>query len=208
MQRSGRKRRSETDIHRSGITTRCDRGRGRCRRGLPRMHTSPAAADVSRHDATTAAAHDSPPQPSLHQRLPLPVSPVAERGRRGDDADGDVTRGVIISGSSDSTHSPQPPQCRPQSSRLPSSQRDVPATAAARQPRHTRPCRRGSDERAAATTHRGGTCCRSCRRSSGLHHTPQRRTHSDGSSHDGSTHARRQRCHERRTHRSGTTHAS
>jgi hypothetical protein len=103
---------------------------------LPRMHASAAAADVSRHDATTAAAHDSPSQPSRHQRLPSPVSPVAQRGRRGDDTDGDVTRGVIISGSSDSTHSPQPLQCRAQSSRAQSSQRGVSATAAARQQRH------------------------------------------------------------------------
>jgi hypothetical protein len=71
---------SETDTHRSGISARCDRGGGQCRRGLPRMHASPAAADVSSHDATTAAVHDSPSQSSLHQRLPSPVSPVAERG--------------------------------------------------------------------------------------------------------------------------------
>jgi hypothetical protein len=38
--------------------------------------------------------------------------------------------------------------------------------------------------------------------------TPQRRTHSDGSSHDGSPHACRQRCHGCRPHRSGTTRAS
>jgi hypothetical protein len=80
MQRGGRQRRSETGTHHSGISARCDRGGGRCRRGLPRMHASPAAADVSRHDAATAAAHDSPSQPSRHQRLPSPVSPVAERG--------------------------------------------------------------------------------------------------------------------------------
>jgi hypothetical protein len=80
MQRGGRQRHSETDTHRRGISARCDRGGGRCRRGLPRMRASPAAADVSRHDATTAAAHDSPSQPSLHQRLPSPVSPVVERG--------------------------------------------------------------------------------------------------------------------------------
>jgi hypothetical protein len=50
--------------------------------------------------------------------------------RRGDDTDRDVTRGVIITDSSDSTHSPQPLQCRAQSSRAQSSQRDVSATAA------------------------------------------------------------------------------
>jgi hypothetical protein len=38
--------------------------------------------------------------------------------------------------------------------------------------------------------------------------TPQRRTHSDGSSHDGSKRARRQRCNERRTHGSGTARTS
>jgi hypothetical protein len=72
---------SATGTHRSGITARrCDRGGGRCRRGLPRMHASPAATDVSRHDATTAAVHDSPSQPPRHQRLPSPVLPVVERG--------------------------------------------------------------------------------------------------------------------------------
>jgi hypothetical protein len=84
MQRGRRQRRSDTDTHRSGITTRCDRGGGRCRRGLSRTRASPAAANVTRHDATTATAHDSPSQPSRHQRLHSPVSPVAER-ERGDD---------------------------------------------------------------------------------------------------------------------------
>jgi hypothetical protein len=46
----------------------------------PRMHASPAADHISRHDSGTSAAHDSPSQPSRHQRLPSPVLPVAERG--------------------------------------------------------------------------------------------------------------------------------
>jgi hypothetical protein len=80
MQRGGRERHSETDTHRSGISARCDRGGGRCRRRLRRTHASPPADHISRHDATTAEAHDSPSQSSRHQRLPSPVSPVAERG--------------------------------------------------------------------------------------------------------------------------------
>jgi hypothetical protein len=83
MQRGRRQRRSETVTHHSGITTRCNRGSGRRRRGLPRMHASPPAADVRGHDAATAAAaHDSPSQPSRHQRLPSPVSPVEGRRHR------------------------------------------------------------------------------------------------------------------------------
>ncbi len=79
MQRGARQRYSERTTHRRGITTRCDRGGGQCRRGLPRMRAPPPAADVSRHDATTPAVHGLPSQPSRHQRLPSPVSPVAER---------------------------------------------------------------------------------------------------------------------------------